>query len=120
MTWAPWREASTARSSCFSIIDSLSPVQLAWTSAARTLRALVVVTSRRDPRPSESRSVVSWSLVGRGYLSSRPAGETSARGGPLVVGRFGGAPVVVLGELPTSTVGIDPALEDGRPLPIDG
>src|SRR6187402_2296699 len=38
MNWAPCLAASCARSSCFWIIDSLSPVQLAWTSAPRTVR----------------------------------------------------------------------------------
>src|SRR3954453_1161448 len=40
MTCAPCFEASWAACSCFWIIDSLSPVQVAWTSAPRTLRAM--------------------------------------------------------------------------------
>ena len=40
MNWAPCLAASWARCSCFWIIDSLSPVQLAWTSAPRTVRAI--------------------------------------------------------------------------------
>ena len=40
MTFAPWAAASRANFSCFSIIDSLSPVHSAWSSAARTIRAM--------------------------------------------------------------------------------
>src|SRR6186997_2869957 len=40
MIWAPSLAATCARSSCFWIIDSLSPVQLAWTSAARIVRGI--------------------------------------------------------------------------------
>ncbi len=41
MNWAPCAAASWARCSCFWIIDSLSPVQLAWTSAPRTVRGIL-------------------------------------------------------------------------------
>src|SRR6476620_9554811 len=41
MTCAPALAASWARSSCFWIIDSLSPVQDAWTRAPRTIRGIV-------------------------------------------------------------------------------
>src|SRR6185295_13346419 len=54
MAWAPWREASWARCSCFWIIDSLSPVQLAWTSAPRTVRGISRVTSTDVPKRGES------------------------------------------------------------------
>src|SRR5690242_7011050 len=40
MIWAPCCFASCAYCSCFWIIDSLSPVQLACRSAPRTLRAI--------------------------------------------------------------------------------
>ena len=41
MNWAPCSAASWARCSCFWIINSLSPVQLAWTSAPRTVRGIL-------------------------------------------------------------------------------
>ena len=41
MTWAPCAAAWRAYSSWALIIDSLSPVQLVWTSAARITSAIV-------------------------------------------------------------------------------
>src|SRR4029078_61124 len=40
MTWAPCFDASWAACSCFWIIDSLSPVQVACRSAPRTVRGI--------------------------------------------------------------------------------
>src|SRR3954447_19414022 len=40
MTLAPRRAASRACSSCFATMDSVSPVQVAWTRAARTTLAM--------------------------------------------------------------------------------
>ncbi len=37
MTCAPWAAASLANCSCLSSIDSLSPVQVVWVIAARTV-----------------------------------------------------------------------------------
>ncbi len=45
MTFAPWAAASRAYFSCFSIIDSLSPVHSAWSNAARTILAIWSRTS---------------------------------------------------------------------------
>src|SRR5918999_2393018 len=45
MIFAPWAAASRAYLMCFSIIDSLSPVHSAWSSAARTIRAMNVRSS---------------------------------------------------------------------------
>src|SRR5262245_25821837 len=41
MIWAPCFAASWAYCSCFWIIDSLSPVQVAWTRAPRTTRDML-------------------------------------------------------------------------------
>ena len=49
MTFAPWAAASRAYFSCFSIIDSLSPVHSAWSSAARTIRAMWCRPSSNEP-----------------------------------------------------------------------
>ncbi|MGJ3561640.1 hypothetical protein ACR6C2_38730 [Streptomyces sp. INA 01156] len=40
MIFAPCRAASRACSSCFATMDSVSPVQVAWTRAARTTCAM--------------------------------------------------------------------------------
>src|SRR5579862_883236 len=45
MTWAPWPAASWATFSCFWIIDSLSPVQLACSSAPRTFLGMTLLAS---------------------------------------------------------------------------
>src|SRR5678816_1097554 len=68
MTWAPCLLASWAACSCFWIIDSLSPVQLAWRSAPRTMRGMsdphLIVTMQSeegegtttDRAPNDARS----------------------------------------------------------------
>src|SRR5512146_3158301 len=63
MNWAPCLAASWARSSCFWIIDSLSPVQLAWTSAPRTVRGI-----GRAPR-----TLIEWNERRQGTPWTRPA-----------------------------------------------
>src|SRR3954453_4648150 len=51
MIWAPCCFASWAYCSCFWIIDSLSPVQVACSSAPRTLRAMCVTLLGVRARP---------------------------------------------------------------------
>ena len=48
MTWAPCLAASWAASSCFWIIDSLSPVQLACSSAPRTILGISALLGVRS------------------------------------------------------------------------
>src|SRR5829696_1503610 len=50
MTWAPCALASCAYCSCFWIIDSLSPVQVACRSAPRTIRDMRSASSRTSTR----------------------------------------------------------------------
>ena len=65
MTWAPCLAASWAAFSCFWIIDSLSPVQLACSSAPRTLRGI-----GRSPSTSVVR-YDGWSEEVEGYTGRR-------------------------------------------------
>ena len=114
MNWAPCLAASWARSSCFWIIDSLSPVQLAWTSAPRTVRDIGLPSS-------------GWGWVrGREGTPRRRLWGVRAVAGPrvsrrrrLVRGGVGTTAHVPLGELAAATLGIEPAHEEVRELPID-
>ena len=123
MNWAPCLAASCARSSCFWIIDSLSPVQLAWTSAPRTVRDIGSPSSGWEwvrggegtPRSAGSSRVATRRTSVRG---SAPVGA-SAGGGRLVRLGLGPAAHVVLGELAAAALGVEPADEDVRELPVD-
>src|SRR5436190_8778255 len=109
MNWAPCLAASWARSSCFWIIDSLSPVQFAWTSAPRTVRGIgysldstrllrcLRVLRRRAGRRRRPRSFERGSCGG----AQAP--------GALVGECFGPASHVPLGELPAAAVGVEAA-----------
>src|SRR5689334_8415493 len=91
MTWAPCLAASCAACSCFWIIDSLSPVQVACSSAPRTIRGI------------------------RGLLECSPGsnGPQDTRGEPRGEGRM---PSVLLdedlGELPAAAVPVKREQED--------
>ena len=69
MNWAPALAASWARSSCFWIIDSLSPVQLAWTSAPRMVRAMSRVTSLGYRMVEEARGYTATARAAPGGLT---------------------------------------------------
>ena len=103
MNWAPCLAASWARSSCFWIIDSLSPVQLAWTSAPRTVRAICA-----SPR---------WGRVG----VADGAYTAQARAGLLSPGNgLGRRRHVPLGELAAAALVVEAADEDVGELAVDG
>src|SRR6476620_9575955 len=73
MNWAPCLAASWARCSCFWIIDSLSPVQLACRSAPRTVRGI-----RHLARSEEAERVHRAGAAERGR--ARPGGPKGRRG----------------------------------------
>src|SRR5574337_1772599 len=84
-TWAPCLAASWAKRSCFWIIDSLSPVQVAWSSAPRTLRGIVRIPPRSGARqapPGETQIglAVTAASVADGQID--PSSVAAAGGGP--------------------------------------
>src|SRR5207247_6747438 len=101
MNWAPCLAASWARCSCFWIIDSVAPVQLAWTSAPRTVRG--IGTAPRDgrfrPKRGEGTPGRACRSVGQGVWTP---------------------PAVPLGEFATSPFAIEAADKDVGELAIDG
>src|SRR6478609_1286240 len=99
MKSAPALAASWAYASCFWIIDSLSPVQVAWTSAPRTVRAIGCA-----PR--------SGGGVGAQRVHRRTAAGSVGDG-------LRPAPHVVLGELAAAPFVVEPTYEDVGELAID-
>src|SRR6476661_6761981 len=106
MTCAPASAASWARCSCFWIIDSLSPVQLAWTSALRTVRGIAASTS------DDAGTVTKGRRVHRKGIAGRPSPRPSAGRRRLVRGRLGSLAHVPLGELAAPPAVVEAADED--------
>src|SRR5688572_15903170 len=73
MIWAPCLAASWACFSCFWIIDSLSPVQLAWRSAPFTLRGISTLT-RGCSQSERGERVHPWPCGG-GSRATLPLGR---------------------------------------------
>ena len=67
MTCAPCDAASRVQASCRAIIDSLSPVQVAWVNATRTTVMGLLRSTRsgrsRDPGPSALRGTLAWNVT---------------------------------------------------------
>src|SRR6266571_7002633 len=87
MTWAPCFLASCAASTCFWLIDSLPPVQLACSSAPRTILGISALTvqlpaRRRERTPAalglrRARSGYLWALPTDYARRSERHGSTS-------------------------------------------
>src|SRR6476660_2113596 len=126
MNWAPCSAASWARCSCFWIIDSLSPVQLAWTSAPRTVRPITCVNSTDVPKRGEGTPL---SALARALAEPRIAPPDGAGGGRnarprppavrLVRERLRPSSHVPLGEFATAALPVEAADEDVREFAVD-